>query len=96
MYNLSKNIFPFSELGKRLNKYINSGFPDLFEEAIQMSVSNNPWFPRENIIYSLKAIASSLSKDNLEKWLSPYSDKALSTASKKVAVIMAGNIPLVG
>ncbi|NTW33020.1 MAG: acyl-CoA reductase, partial [Bacteroidetes bacterium] len=57
---------------------------------------NNPWFPRENIIYSLKAIASSLSKDNLEKWLSPYSDKALSTASKKVAVIMAGNIPLVG
>ncbi|WP_312765881.1 acyl-CoA reductase [Epilithonimonas sp.] len=53
----------------------------------------NPWFTQENQRYNLQQWASLFSKENIENWLSKYQ---LSNTSKRVGLILAGNIPLVG
>ena len=53
----------------------------------------NPWFTQENQRYNLKQWASLFTKNNIENWLSKY---PLSNSSKRVGLILAGNIPLVG
>lgn len=53
----------------------------------------NGWFTKESVQQSLKALGSKLNEEELNNWLSNYS---FTSASKSVAVIMAGNLPLVG
>lgn len=57
---------------------------------------HNAWFSVENIEKALKGIEIYLRKENLQKWLASYQDKLPIQNPKKVAVVMAGNIPLVG
>ena len=44
---------------------------------------------------SLKSLSEQLSVDNFDAWITPYNLSEI-THKKKVLVIMAGNIPLVG
>ena len=61
---------------------------------LDLAKQHNAWFTRENLDFSLSNWGDALTQPNLEKWLSNYQfDKK---DSKTVAVIMAGNIPLVG
>lgn len=53
----------------------------------------NPWYTVPNIQRQLAALASNLTHDKLEDWIAPYPD--IST-DKTVALVLAGNIPLVG
>ena len=53
----------------------------------------NPWFTKENQRYNLQQWASLFTKENIESWLSQYQ---LANTSKRVGLILAGNIPLVG
>jgi hypothetical protein len=53
----------------------------------------NGWFIQENVEYALRSLGSQLTDEKLEEWLENYS---FSETPKKVAIIMAGNIPLVG
>ncbi len=53
----------------------------------------NGWFTKENVLQSLQALGTMLTEDNLNNWLSSYN---YSLNPKKIGVIMAGNIPLVG
>tara|TARA_B100001109_G_scaffold255875_1_gene261961 strand:- start:2828 stop:3865 length:1038 start_codon:yes stop_codon:yes gene_type:complete len=62
-------------------------------ELIDRLRHENSWFTRTSVEFALKSWSSALQKVKLEKWLSNYN---LTTPSKKVGVIMAGNIPLVG
>ena len=55
----------------------------------------NPWFTKENIASALRAWEDQLSANMLNAWLSPYKLKQLAS-QKKVLIIMAGNMPLVG
>ena len=55
---------------------------------------HNPWFTEESSIYALRYWADALSEDALEQWLSAYTAPAINP--QVVALIMAGNIPLVG
>ena len=65
-----------------------------FDVEIALAKHHNGWFTKENILFSLKTWADILTKKQLKQWLAPYCiDK---NKPKKVAVIMAGNIPLVG
>lgn len=64
------------------------------DRQITTSVSHNGWFTRENIIFSLRQWSKALSRENLDKWLSPYSFNQ--RTPKTVGIVMAGNIPLVG
>jgi len=56
----------------------------------------NRWFTPENVRLSVRAIANMLQKDRLERWLESYRILDNSEIKKTIAVIMAGNIPLVG
>lgn len=65
-----------------------------FEELINSSVNYNGWFTREQVINSISSWAAALTKENLEKWTSQYDFEK--EPLKKVGLILAGNIPLVG
>lgn len=72
----------------------NDLFFEKFIDLIQLSQSHNGWYTPEQVFFALESWAEALTEDNLDKWLSKYD---LSTvAPKKVALILAGNIPLVG
>jgi hypothetical protein len=85
-----------SELGKNISGYLENGFPAYLKDAVENSRQHNPWFTEENIIYSLQAISSSLAKEKLDDWLKPCQRSMGSNRPRNVAVIMAGNIPMVG
>ena len=53
----------------------------------------NGWFSKENVLQSLLSIGNQLTEINLNNWLNDYT---YSTSPKRIGIIMAGNIPLVG
>jgi hypothetical protein len=61
--------------------------------VINKQIGYNGWFKKENVQKSLLSLGTQLTEDNLKNWLERY---AYSEQPKKVALIMAGNIPLVG
>jgi hypothetical protein len=96
----------FVELGKFLSQFSeetsarkatvlnNDLFFDDFIKLIKLSQSHNGWYTPEQVYFSIQAWATALTKENLEKWLSAYEIDTAKT--KKIALILAGNIPLVG
>ncbi len=55
----------------------------------------NPWFTEKNIRIAFDAIRKNfLSSEKVSEWLKHYPDKSLH--GKKIGIIMAGNIPMVG
>ena len=100
----------FVELGKFLNQFSendtvkksdvlnNDLFFDDFEKLIFLSQSHNGWYTPEQVYFAIQSWAKALTQENLDKWLSNYSlDQAQDDKKEKtVALILAGNIPLVG
>ncbi len=72
----------------------NNLFFERMTGLINQSQSYNGWFTPENIIFSLESLTNALSEENLTKWLSNYNFSNIKP--KKVGLILAGNIPLVG
>jgi hypothetical protein len=72
----------------------NERFFNELNDKIDQAVHYNGWFTRENVIFSLQQWSKALTQSNLDQWLEPY--KFDKTEQKTVAIIMAGNIPLVG
>ena len=64
------------------------------EQLINKQFVLNGWFTKENVKKSLVAIGQLLSLDNLNKWI--YNYQINDITPKRVGIIMAGNIPLVG
>ncbi len=81
-------------ISKADNVEHNEVFFDGFKHQIKLAQEHNGWFTAENIRFALKSWADALTLTNLETWLNPYTIKNVSP--KQVAIIMAGNIPLVG
>lgn len=65
-----------------------------FKHIMEMATQDNPWFTNDNILNALNGISLWLHKDILEKWASTYiiPEKSL----KRIGLILAGNIPMVG
>ena len=81
-------------LAAQLGQYILSGSPEWLE-AKQRASLINPWFTPEFIDIATGNIAKHfLDKQKLENWTSSY--KIETVTSKKIGIVMAGNIPLVG
>lgn len=85
------------ELMVRLGEYMSSSAPGL-EHAIQKASFENPWFSETFIRLSLKHISRQyLDAGLLEKWFCSYLDpRQPDGAPRKIGLVMAGNIPLVG
>ncbi len=66
-----------------------------FEEVSQKAAASNPWFTNEFVKLALDSIVDNfLNEEDCRSWLALY--QPASGPPKKVAVIMAGNLPLVG
>ncbi len=85
---------------ERINAFVKLGdfIGQLTEEEINelhlQSVGHNNWFTRKSIVSALEGIEVYLTREALDKWVSKY--QFTNNSVKKVGVIMAGNIPMVG
>jgi len=99
--NINERTELISEIGEFLKNYLDEKYDNKkddnlieFEKVIKKAQSNNSWFTDENIKINLTYWSKKLIKTNLNQWLSKYNLK--DTSRKNIAIIMAGNIPLVG
>lgn len=82
---------------KNISNDLNNRFYAEFEELVTRVHIHNAWFTESNVRNAIASLAASLDKKQLQSWIAPYRDQ-LNKQKKayRVAVIMAGNIPLVG
>ena len=81
----------FIQLRERLNGF---GSTPRTEEIINRAIEANEWFTYDDIVNAVQAIrCGMLSESHIREWLAHY---PATKTPKRVAVIMAGNIPLVG
>lgn len=65
-----------------------------FRECLSRAEIENAWFTREQILYAMEVWVEHLRTEALQEWLASYPMKL--PDSRTVALITAGNIPLVG
>lgn len=87
---LNQRIHAFSQLGNHLKKLSEEAF-ELLAESVR---TENPWFTKENARMALQGIIEYLQADQLKQWTSKYQLEP--SKPKTIALVMAGNIPLVG
>lgn len=103
---LTKRIQAFVKLGKFMSQFssenyikknntlLNEDFYDGMIDVIQLSKSYNGWFSESNVHFAFKSWEDALNEDNLLKWIVNYDMEK--TPNKSIAMVLAGNIPLVG
>ena len=88
------NQFAENNSNKDLSVPNNELFFEDFEQLIQLSQSHNGWYTSEQVYFSIQSWAKALTQENLDQWTSSYD--FTTTETKTIALILAGNIPLVG
>src|SRR5690554_4418234 len=92
---LSKLSGILKELADIANTENSFGPHTSFNDAINKATILNPWFTRANIREALLGLSKMLRPDALTKWLDSY-DFSNTRNPKRVGLILAGNIPMVG
>lgn len=103
---LEERINAFVKLGEFIKQFSNEViekvdniehndmFFDGFKHQLKLAKEHNGWFTKENICFALNSWVEALATEKLNTWLTPYNINV--SQPKQVAIIMAGNIPLVG
>lgn len=86
--------FTTSQIVKKDTVEGNELFFDGFQHQIKLASEANNWFTKTNVLFATESWASALKEKHINTWISHYSFDAVNT--KTIAIIMAGNIPLVG
>ena len=106
MNSIQNRIEAFSKLGDFLSQFSTKGiekkedipFNELFfdglKHQIKLAQENNSWFTKDNILNSLESWSKSLNYNNLNNFTNSVNLNKINR--KTVAIVMAGNIPLVG
>ncbi len=106
MNSIQNRVQAFAKLGQFLSQFSrkeirqkegvlhNNLFFDGFLHQIKLTEENNAWFTRNNILFSLESWSKALEAQNIQKWIE--NENMNNPKPKTVAIIMAGNIPLVG
>ena len=106
MDSIQNRITAFAKLGDFLRQFSiesikkidsiehNEIFFDGFLHQIKLAQENNSWFTKENILFALESWSKALTESNLTNFSKDV--QLNNNSAKKVAIIMAGNIPLVG
>ncbi|WP_339661431.1 acyl-CoA reductase [uncultured Polaribacter sp.] len=106
MITIQNRITAFAKLGAFLAQFSvdnikkieniehNEIFFDGFLHQIKIAQENNSWFTKDNILFTLNNWSNSLKTSNLNTFTESVHLDIKSP--KRVAIIMAGNIPLVG
>lgn len=82
---------PYEQHGEVL---FNDRYFESFVSLISQLHESNSWFKRPQLEFAFKSWSDALTTENLDKWLQPYDMKE--EGMKTVALILAGNIPMVG
>ena len=103
---LEKRIEAFSKLGDFLDQFSRKKiepkktilYNELFFEPFKLQIKRakefNGWFTDDNVLFAFENWSKALNKSKLINWISSYT---LNTPKPKtIAIIMAGNIPMVG
>jgi hypothetical protein len=79
---------------KKLGNLVRAIDTEELHELVSKTQNENPWFTNKSVSQALKGLATMLEADKLEQWSKNY--ELTPRSIKTVAVVMAGNIPLVG
>lgn len=88
---LNQRIKAFVTLARQLNDEMRSGE---LHELLQTAYIRNKWFEPRFIRQAIEGIVYMLDEFKLVEWIAQY--KIQTESPKRVGVVMAGNIPLVG
>jgi len=97
--NIENQVLGLIELSVYIKEFLAKNQDDYnendteFELLLKRSEIENPWFTLDNQKFALKQWTELLTEENISSWLKNYS---VSKISKRVGLILAGNIPLVG
>ncbi|MDD1524180.1 acyl-CoA reductase [Riemerella anatipestifer] len=97
--NISIKISGLAQLGLFINQFLEktgeiySEEEALFSAKLSRAEIENPWFTQDSLRFALKQWADLLTEENLNNWVNSYPE---TKGGKKVGLILAGNIPLVG
>ena len=106
--NINAQIKAFDQLGRFMSKHtetrndqdlskLNEFFHGGYQQAIQQAQAYNNWFTLPNLTFALDQWGQALAAENINEWIAKYPETYFAPASPKtVALITAGNIPLVG
>lgn len=95
---LSERIDAFQIVGEELRQLLKAvqedqNFSTPLHPLVADQVHNNPWFTQEQVLRALGEWSCLLEKEALQQWTASLPS---SVGGKRVALIPAGNIPLVG
>ena len=102
---MKNNLTTLIELGRCIDKLISMDAAEanglavqfkLFETAVNRSNAENPWFTRSNVILAFKGIVKLLEENALRAFYSQYPISSTNDNKKRIGLVMAGNIPMVG
>lgn len=102
---LERRISAFVRLGDEIAEIIaflssDRNDPDSkqsdFLDVLTKTRQANPWFTPDEVLHALKGWRQNLTSEKLNNWLKPYAEKIQKNLPARIAVINAGNIPLVG
>lgn len=100
---IQQRINAFVQLGAFMGQWADGlAKPELLPEAwsenmqatAALAKAQNGWFTEDNLQFAIKQWSEALTEENLQRWLKRYSISE--TRPKTVAIVMAGNVPLVG
>ncbi len=97
--NTERQISGLCRLGTFLKDFLNKNAENYNRDeaellqTMRLSEQENPWFTQENQRYALQNWANLLNEESITNWLNNY---RIAKNPKKVGLILAGNIPLVG
>lgn len=102
--NTEDRIKAFAQLGSKIKNILHQEDSAALKGAaleLYNSIENlqykNPWFTPGNVRQALAGIAFMLQENSLRQWVMNYPDLIKTNREpKKIAVVMAGNIPAVG
>lgn len=99
---LQQRVNAFVKLGQFLSQFtdqpkssdIDTALVDGFRHQLKLAKEYNGWFNKSNLEFAIQSWTNALSEDNLKTWTDNYDFGVITP--KTIAIIMAGNIPLVG
>jgi len=96
MGTLSQRIDVLESLGDYFSNFDENN-PDYlaFVKVIEKATLENGWFRKEECIYAIHCWGKALEKEKIQKWLAPYA-LIENQSPKTIALVLAGNLPMVG
>lgn len=103
---VQSRINAFARLGSFLRQFkserensltsLNTLFYERFDHTIKNVHVHNPWFIESFVLEALHSWGELLKKNNLDHWLNKYVGSFDAFLPKRIGIVMAGNIPMVG